>query len=292
MKIGEFYKTNKHTFSFEFFPPKNPEGEEKLSCALNQLKPLAPSFVSVTYGAMGTTRANTLQLTAKIKRESGLEVAAHLTCIAHSRSEIEAILEELTASGIENIVALRGDLPKDGSAGPPPDGFRHAWELVRFIRRHPRYGNLFSIAVAGHPEGHLECRDRVKSIEYLKQKVDEGADAVLTQLFFVNSFYFDFLTGAQKAGIRIPIVPGIMPITNGPQIEKFAGMCGAMIPPEVRQSISKLGEDQPAIEAYGVDYATRQCRELLEGGAPGLHFYTLNRSAATRDIYLNLGLPC
>ncbi len=291
MKIFEYYKAGKPVISFEFFPPKTDKGEELLFQEISHLKPLAPSFVTCTYGAMGSTRDNTIRIVQKIKLEIGLEVAAHLTCIAHNRPEIENILDELNQKGIENIVALRGDTPQgQAEFKPPANGFRFASELVHFIRRHPRYGRSFALAVAGYPEGHVECRDKTKDLEHLKRKVDEGADVIITQLFFVSRDYFDFVERARQAGIKIPIVPGIMPVTNGAQIQKFSAMCGASIPPEMNQAIVRLGENQAAVEAYGIEYATRQCQELLKGGAPGLHFYTLNKSHATRQIYLNLNL--
>jgi len=291
MKIAELYKSNQLTFSFEFFPPKTPEGETKLFEAIHQLKLLRPAFISVTYGAMGNTRANTLRIITEIKNGIGLESTAHLTCIAHTKNGIEAILEKLTRNKIENIMALRGDIPKTGSPENHSMGeFQYASELVRFIKKHPKYGKAFSLAVAGYPEGHIECRDKEKDLEHLKRKVDEGADVIVTQLFFENNVYFDFVAKARKAGIGIPIVPGIMPITNGPQIQKFAQMCGVNIPAEMRAKILELENDQPSIEAYGVDCSTRQCKELLKNGVPGLHFYTLNKSHATRLIYLNLGI--
>lgn len=291
MKITEFYKTQKYTISFEFFPPKTTESEAKLFEAVAQLVPLKPSFVSVTYGAMGTTRDNTLRIVTRIKKESGIEAAAHVTCVGHTRDEIETVLGELESNGVENMVALRGDPPKgETEFKPVPNGFRYASELVRYIRSHPRFSKAFALAVAGYPETHIECRDKVKDLEHLKQKVEAGADAIITQLFFDNRDYFDFVGRARKAGIKIPIVPGIMPVTHGPQIQRFASMCGAKIPREMEETIVKFGEDQKSVEAYGIEYATRQCRELLNDGAPGIHFYTLNKSHATRTIYENLDL--
>ncbi len=291
MKITDFYQSQKYTFSFEFFPPKTSEAEVKLFETVSELKALKPSFVSVTYGAMGSTRANTLRIVGRIKNEIGLEAAAHLTCVAHTRDEIETILGELRQKNIENIVALRGDPPKGESEFRAlPNGFHYASELVRFIRKHPKYGSSFSLAVAGSPEGHIECRDKQKDLEHLKMKVDEGADVVITQLFFNNRDYFDFRMRCKKIGIQIPIVPGIMPVTHGPQIEKFATMCGASIPEKIREAIRKYGGDNTSIEAFGIEYATGQCRELLKNGAPGIHFYTLNKSNATEKIYKNLGL--
>jgi len=291
MKISEYYKKQKHTISFEFFPPKTAEGEEKLFQTVKDLKKLAPSFVSVTYGAKGNTQTNTLRIVEEIKTNIGLEVAAHLTCVAHSRGEIERILTALQAKGIENIVALRGDPPQgETHFKAPPDGFHYAAELVRFIRQHPRLGKAFDLSVAGYPESHPECKDKQKDLEHLKMKVDEGADTVVTQLFFDNRHYFDFVKRARKIGITVPIVPGIMPVTHGPQVEKFSRMCGAEIPQEIYEAIARFGEDQASIMKFGIEYATRQCEELLRGGAPGLHFYTLNQSLATRQIFTNLHL--
>ena len=291
MKISEFYKKQKRTFSFEFFPPKTEEAEQKLFETVGELRSLQPSFVSVTYGAMGTTRANTLRIVSRIKKEIGMEAAAHLTCVGHTRDEIENLLGDLQRSGVENIVALRGDPPKgETEFKPVPKGFRYASELVAFIRTHPKFGAAFSLAVAGYPETHIECRDKVKDLAHLKQKVEQGADVVITQLFFSNSDYFDFVARARKAGIKIPIVAGIMPVTHGPQIQRFASMCGASIPGEMQKAIEKFGEDQPSVENYGIEFATRQCAELLKNGVPGIHFYTLNKSRATRQICLNLGL--
>ncbi len=291
MKISEYYKKQKYTISFEFFPPKTAEGEAKLFQTVTDLKRLAPSFVSVTYGAMGNTQANTLRIVEEIKRKIGLEVAAHLTCVAHNRGEIERILTTLRAKGIENIVALRGDPPQgETQFKAPPDGFRYAAELVRFIRQHPQLGKAFDLGVAGYPEGHPECKDKQKDLEHLKQKGGEGADAVVTQLFFDNRHYFDFVKRARGIGIKVPIVPGIMPVTHGPQIEKFSRMCGAEIPRKIHEAIARFGEDQVSIAKFGIEYATRQCEELLRGGAPGLHFYTLNQSLATRQIFANLHL--
>lgn len=291
MRLNEYYKTQQHTFSFEFFPPKNEEGEKNLFNSVDLLKPLAPSFVSVTYGAMGTTRRSTLQVINRIKKEHGLEMAAHIAGVGHSKEEIEALLQEILDSGIENIVVLRGDAPQDRTHyDSTKDGFRYASELVRFIRKCPRFSKAFSIAVGGYPEGHVECKDKAQDLEYLKIKVDAGSDIVITQLFFDNRFYFDFVERARKMGIRVPIVPGIMPVTHGLQIKRFASMCGASIPKVIERGIERFGDDQRAIENFGIEYATEQCEKLLKNGAPGLHFYTLNKSRAAREIYHNLHL--
>lgn len=291
MKIKDFYRTQKHTISFEFFPPKTDDGEEKLFQTVSELKALKPSFVSVTYGAMGNTRANTLRIVSRIKNEIGIEAAAHLTCVAHTQDEIEKILHDLQRSDIENIVALRGDPPKGETAFKPvPGGFHYASELVGFIRQHPEFSRHFSIAVAGYPEGHVECPNKKKSLEHLKIKVDQGADIIITQLFFNNQDYFDFVEQARRSRIHQPIIPGIMPVTQAGQIERFAEMCGALIPQKMREAIEKCGDDQTTIANFGIDYATQQCQELIRGGAAGLHFYTLNKSGATSQIYRNLKL--
>ncbi len=291
MKISEFYKKQKQTFSFEFFPPKTDEAEEKLFETVSQLKSLNPSFVSVTYGAMGTTRTNTLRIVSRVKNELGIEAAAHLTCVGHTRDEIAVILQDLKSKGIENIVALRGDPPKgDKEFKPVAGGFRFASELVNFIRSDARFSKHFSLAVAGYPEGHVECADKNQDLINLKNKIEQGADAVITQLFFNNADYFSFVEKLGKWNIHIPVVAGIMPVTHGAQIQRFASMCGAKIPADMQKSIEKFGDDQPSVEAFGIEYASKQCRELLAMGAPGIHFYTLNKSHATRSIYTNLGL--
>ena len=291
MRFSELYKRKQRTFSFEFFPPKTEEAEKSLFQTVARLKTLRPSFVSVTYGAMGTTREGTIRIVSRIKNEIGIEAAAHLTCVGQSKFEIEKILAELKSKNIENIFALRGDPPKgDKEFKPVPNGFAFAAELTRYIRSHPSFAESFDLAVAGYPECHIECRDQKKDLEHLKMKVDAGANAVITQLFFNNRNYFDFVERAQKIGIRIPVIPGIMPITHGPQIKKFSQMCGASIPREIEQAINRFGEDQASVEAYGIDYATRQCAELLKNGVAGIHFYTLNKSQATSKIYAELGL--
>ncbi len=291
MKIAELYHRQKQTFSFEFFPPKNEEGEARLFETIAQLKKLKPSFCSVTYGAMGTTRDNTLRIVSRIKKEGKLEAAHHLTCVGHNRSEMELILDQIQNEGIENIVALRGDPPKgETEFKPVPNGLRYGSELVHFIRKHPKFSKAFSLAVAGYPEGHQECPDKTQDLKHLKEKVDEGADIVITQLFFDNRDFFDFLERARKIGIKIPIVPGIMPVANGPQIKRISSMCGASIPKKLGDAMDKFGEDNASVEKFGIEFASEQCRELLKQGVSGIHFYTLNKSHATEKIYQNLGL--
>ncbi len=291
MKISEIYQSTSPSFSFEFFPPKTDEAEQKLFETVAELKTFQPAFVSVTYGAMGSTRANTLRIAERIKNQIGIEAAAHLTCVAHTRDDMEGILSQLMERGIENIVALRGDPPKgETKFNPPVHGFPYASELVRFIRGHSKFSKAFSLAVAGYPEGHLECRDKKKDLEHLKIKVDQGADAVITQLFFNNADYFDFVSRAKLAGIRVPIVPGIMPLTQPSQVQRFSEMSGCVIPRVLQEAMERFADDPQGAENFGIEYASIQCRELLADGVPGLHFYTLNKSRATRDIYRNLGL--
>jgi len=291
MKIADLYHRQKHTFSFEFFPPKTEEGEAKLFETIAHLKTLSPSFVSVTYGAMGTTQNNTIRIVERIKKQIGIEPASHLTCVGHTRDEIEVVLGELHKRGIENIVALRGDPPKGETEFKlVPNGFRYGSELVGFIRKHPKFSKMFSLAVAGYPEGHLECPDKIQDLKHLKEKADQGADVIITQLFFDNRDFFDFVEQSRKIGIKLPIVAGIMPVSNGPQIKRITSMCGAAIPKRLGEAIEKFGDDNESVEKLGIEYAAEQCRDLLKNGVPGIHFYTLNKSGPTEQIYRNLGL--
>ena len=285
MRIIDCFGRDEPVFSFEFFPPKTDEGVRNLLGTVADLAELGPSFVSVTYGAGGSTRAVTVDLVAHIKQEIGLEAMAHLTCVGHSASEIAGILDELRDKGIENVLPLRGDPPRgETQFVRPKDGFGYAQELVRFIR--PRYD--FCLAGACYPEGHPEAPDKDEDLRRLQEKAESGVDFLITQLFFDPADYFDFLDRARARGIGQPIVPGVMPITNVAQIERFTTMCGACIPDELRQRLEGVRDDDEAVITTGVDWATWQCRTLLEGGAPGVHFYTLNRSRATRQGFENL----
>lgn len=289
MRIPDAIGSNGPLFSFEFFPPKTAQGEANLYRVIDSLRDLRPAFVSVTYGAGGSTRDKTIELVCRIKHEIGIESMAHLTCVGADRSELEAVLQRLAAAGIENVLALRGDPPRDQpSFVRPPDGFGYASELVAFIRAR---GFPFALGGAGYPEGHVECRDRERDILHLKQKVDAGLDFVITQLFFDNVDYFSFVARARAHGITVPIVPGIMPITNAAQIERFTAMCGARIPDVLRARLAAVANDEAAARRIGIDHATAQCRELLARGAPGIHFYTLNQSPATRAIFQSLHTP-
>jgi methylenetetrahydrofolate reductase (NADPH) len=271
-------------FSFEFFPPKTDEGVRALFETVEALRPLGPAYVSVTYGAGGSTRERTMELVKRLKRESEIEAMAHVTCVGHSRDELAALLDEIAEAGIQNVLALRGDPPRGQTAFTPhPEGFRYASELVAFIRSHPERWR-FCVGAAGYPEGHVETRDLSRDLAHVKEKVDAGADFLVTQLFFENVHYLRFVDRARAIGIRVPIIPGIMPFTNVDQVERFTAMCGAHIPPQLRAAMEVRREDPDAARDLGVAYASLQCAELLRRGAPGVHFYTLNRSTSTRAI--------
>jgi methylenetetrahydrofolate reductase (NADPH) len=271
-------------FSFEFFPPKTDEGTKALFETVEALRPLAPAYVSVTYGAGGSTRARTLELVTRLKRETEVETMAHLTCVGSSREELARVLDELAAAGIQNVLALRGDPPKGQvEFVPHPDGFAHASELVAFIRSRPDRWR-FCVGAAAYPEGHVETRDLARDLANLKVKVAAGVDFLVTQLFFENAHYVRFVERARAAGIEAPIVPGIMPFTNVEQVERFTAMCGARIPPALHAAMAVRRADQDAARDLGVAHATLQCADLLRRGAPGVHFYTLNRSTSTRAI--------
>ncbi len=271
-------------FSFEFFPPKTEDGVRQLFQTVEALRPLGPAFVSVTYGAGGSTRARTLEMVTRLKRETEVEAVAHVTCVGASRDEISSVLDEVAAAGIENVLALRGDPPRgEATFQPHPQGFRWASELVAFIRAQPRRWP-FCIGAAAYPEGHVETPDLARDLENLKVKVDAGTDFLVTQLFFENGHYLRFLERAEAAGIRVPVVPGVMPMTNVEQIERFTAMCGASIPRPLRAAMEVRRSDPDGALQLGLAWATLQCADLLRRGAPGIHFYTLNRSPSTRAI--------
>lgn len=285
MKIKELYQTNKLTISFEFFPPKTDDDLILLYKTIQDLKKLNPGFVSVTYGAGGSTRRLTLEIVSKIKNEIGIETMAHLTCVGHSKSEIKEILDNLKDNKIENILALRGDPPADTKKFVPlPDGFKYAGEVVEFIKN----SYDFCIGVACYPEGHIESENKEVSLKNFVWKVNKGADFAITQLFFDNKDFFDFVSQTEKENITIPIIPGIMPITNLSQIEKFTSLCGARIPKDLLENLKKVKHNPSDIIEVGVEYATKQCEELIKNKVKGLHFYTLNKSLATVKILKNL----
>lgn len=283
MKIRELFGRGRPLFSFEFSPPKTDLGMENLQRALSELVDLAPDFVSITYGAGGSTRGRTVDLAIRMQREHGLRAMAHLTCIASPRAEVTALVDRLVDEGIENLIPLRGD-PPAGVEGfvSPPDAFAHASDLVTFIRE--RHGQRLCLAGAGYPEGHPQCRDLATDIRNLATKVNAGVDFIITQLFFDNRMYFDFVARARAAGISVPIIPGIMPITDVAQIQRMTQMCGATVPAVLRAEMERRRSDPAAVAQLGVAQATAQCTDLLLGGAPGIHFYTLNQSPATRMI--------
>lgn len=269
-------------FSFEFFPPKSDEGVGQLMQSVADLKAaLAPNFVSVTNGAGGSTRARTLEVVTRIQRELGVTAMAHLTCVGVTEANLCEELGTLVGNGIENILALRGDPPKGESTFTPvAGGFAHASDLIEYLENNYQ----LDIGAACYPEKHVESPDRDEDLRWTKLKVDNGALFLVTQLFFDNADYFDFVERARSARIREPIVPGIMPITNVAQVERFTKMCGAKIPPELAERLRRVKDDPAAVMATGIEHAITQCRGLLEGGAPGLHFYTLNKSFATRSV--------
>ena len=275
--------------SVEFFPTKTPEGErtllEKTIPALGQLN---PDFCSVTYGAGGSTRQTTLGIVDRIQREHGLTAMAHMTCVNATREESASVLEQARALGITNILALRGDPPGGvGEFQKTEGGFEYSYELVRFIKDM----NGFSIGVAGFPEGHMAQRDgKYADWQHLKHKIDQGADFVITQLFFNNRHYFEFRDHLASVGVTVPLVPGIMPIQTASQIKRMTAMCGAELPQAFVSELDKRGDNNEAVAQFGIEYATRQCEELLREGAPGLHFYTLNKSHSTVSIVQNLNL--
>ncbi len=284
MKISQMLSGARPLFSFEFFPPKDEAAAAALMETIANLRQLRPDFVTVTYGAGGSTRHRTLELVSRIKKELGIETAAHLTCVGHSKTEIRVVLQELSARGIENIIALRGDPPRgEVSFKPHPDGYHYANELAEEVAR---MGICFG--VAGYPEKHPEAPSLEEDLKNLKRKVDVGASFVTTQLFFQNAHYFDFVAKARAIGIRVPIIPGIMPVTNFAQIQRFTALCGATIPQALVKELEPVQQDLEAVTRIGIRHAAQQCEELLHKGAPGVHFYTLNKSRATREILEHL----
>jgi methylenetetrahydrofolate reductase (NADPH) len=286
MRIDKLTSLGIPTISFEFFPPKTEAGFTQLFATINDLHPLKPSYVSVTYGAGGSTRQKTVELVERIQRELSIRAMAHLTCVGHTADELSEILDDLWKGGIRNVLALRGD-PQAGQAQfiATEGGFANASGLVSHIKsRHD-----FCIGVAGYPEGHPQCLNRTRDLEMLKLKVDNGASFIVTQLFFDNADFYRFRDQARAMGIKVPIVAGIMPILNVAQIKRFISMCGAKIPQPLLLKLENLESNPDAVYSAGVDYATAQCRDLLANKADGLHFYTLNKSRATVDIVKSLG---
>jgi methylenetetrahydrofolate reductase (NADPH) len=297
MHINDIFKQDSTTFSFEFFPPRSVEAAELLYAAIIECETLKPSFVSVTYGAGGSTRELTRDLVVRLKTQTSFDPFPHLTCVCHQEAEIRAILERYAQHRISNIIALGGDAPQQlNGHDRSKDAFRYAADLVRYIRRfneshlHPDKRG-FGIGVAGYPEGHPGTPNRVLEMDYLKAKVDAGAEYICTQLFFDNRDFYDFRDRCLLAGIRLPILAGIMPVTSIKVMMRMAETAlGARFPAPLLRAINRTGGDADAVRRVGIHWATEQCRDLLDHQVRGIHFYTLNRSTATREIYLNLGV--
>jgi methylenetetrahydrofolate reductase (NADPH) len=282
VRIDELFSTNTGpVFSFEFFPPKTDEGLRNLFEAIGALRALQPDFVSVTYGAGGSTRHKTIEIVSRIKREYGIEAMAHFTCVNSTVDELRETLDQMVAVGVDNVLALRGDPPAGQEDWIKTEGgLEYSRELVELIEAdYP-----FSIGAACFPETHIHATSAEDDLRHLKEKVDAGARFLITQLFFDNACYWDFVARAREIGIDVPIVPGIMPITNYDQIRRFTSMCGATIPGNLLRELGLRADQPDAVADFGVAYATLQCADLLARGAPGIHFYTLNRSTATRAI--------
>lgn len=297
MHIRDILAADETTLSFEFFPPKTEADSQSLFENIASLETLQPSFVSVTYGAGGSTRQLTHDLVVRIKQTTSLDPVPHLTCVCHHESDVAEILEKYAAAGVSNILALGGDPPRNAAGYVKAnDAFQHAADLVRFIRKfndsgaHPD-SRGFGIGVAGFPEGHPATPNRLLEMDYLKAKVDEGADYICTQLFFDNRDFYDFRARCELAGIRVPIIAGVMPITSAQGMRRMADLAqGARYPAPLLRAIARAGTNDEAVRRVGVHWATEQCRDLLEHQVSGIHLYTLNRSTATREIYATLGV--
>ncbi|MEX2581036.1 MAG: methylenetetrahydrofolate reductase [NAD(P)H] [Verrucomicrobiales bacterium] len=297
MHIQDIFAQQKPTFSFEFFPPKTPEAAEALYGTIAELETYEPAFVSVTYGAGGSTRELTHDLVLRIKNSTSLDPIPHLTCVCHQESDIQAILERYAAEGVSNILALGGDPPRNlENYCKADDAFQRAADLVRYIKKFCAAGNHpdprgFGIGVAGFPEGHPGTPNRLAEMDFLKEKVDAGADYIVTQLFFCNEDFLDFRDRCELAGINVPIIAGLMPVTSTKGMRRMGDLAaGARFPARLLRALDRAGDDPKAVEKVGIHYATEQCFDLLENDVDGIHFYTLNKSHATREIYASLGL--
>lgn len=295
MHISDLLAAGAPSFSFEFFPPKTAAAQESLFETIRQLEPIRPSFVSVTYGAGGSTRELTHDLVRRLKTETSLDPIPHLTCVGHTPEEIQAILTRYAEVGVSNILALRGDPPKDHpDYRHEDDPFPYAADLVCFLRQFSGHADArgFGIGVAGFPEGHPATPNRIRELDFLKAKVDAGADYICTQLFFDNRDFYDFRERCALAGIRVPIIAGIMPVTSLSSMQRMAELAGgARFPAKLLRALHRVANNAEAVRQVGLHYATEQCADLLDNGVAGLHFYTLNQSNATREICHRLGLP-
>ncbi len=274
--------------SFEFFPPRQADGIPAVLETLDELKVYCPDFVSVTYGAGGSTRAFTEEITFEAKRTAGVEVMAHLTCVGQTKEEIHGVLERLEAKGVENIIALRGDPPRGSTEFVPVEGgFQHATDLLEHVKSNFKFG----VAAACYPEGHTESVDLGSDLKYVKMKVENGADFLVTQLFYDNRHYYDFVERARAGGIDVPIIPGVLPVLNSAQVRRFTALSGSEIPPELDKLLDKYADNDDSARDMGVEYATAQVRDLWDVGVPGVHFYVLNRSYSVSRILDNLTIP-
>ncbi|HEY1806158.1 MAG TPA: methylenetetrahydrofolate reductase [NAD(P)H] [Terracidiphilus sp.] len=276
------------TFSFELFPPRTPEAHSKLPVTIVQLAAVRPEYFSVTYGAGGSDQEGTYETILAVVKHSGAEAAPHLTCVGSTRRAVAAQLQRYREAGVKRIVALRGDLPATAMSAAAPGDFHYASELVTFIRK--EHGDAFRIEVAAYPEMHPQANQPNADFEYFRRKVEAGADGALTQLFYNADAYFDFMERCEKAGIKIPVIPGIMPITGYANTMRFCNGCGADLPRWVRLRLEELQDDKPALQEFGLSVVARLCQTLLNGGAPGLHFYTINQSGPTLRLWSELGL--
>lgn len=298
MHIHDLLAAQRPSLSLEFFPPRTPEAAEKLFTAIQELAACRPAFVSVTYGAGGTTRELTYDLVLRLKQTTALDPIPHLTCVGHGESDVAALLERYARAGVSNLLALRGDLPPPtGQPALSPDAFRQAADLVRAIRRfnekggHPEASG-FGIGVAGFPEGHPGTPNRLREMDHLKAKVDAGADYICTQLFFDNHDFHDFRARCELAGIRVPILAGLMPVTSSAGLRRMAELAGgARVPARLLRALQAAGEDADAVRRIGIEYTTGQCADLLANNVAGLHFYTLNQATSVREICRNLAPP-
>ncbi|MBN2097192.1 MAG: methylenetetrahydrofolate reductase [NAD(P)H] [Candidatus Omnitrophica bacterium] len=282
-KIADILQEKKRTYSFEFFPPKTEKGRTKLiEETAKEFTELKPDWFSVTYGAGGSTRELTIEIVDQLQKRYGVPVMHHFTCVGHSQEELKKILQQMKQRNIRNILALRGDAPEGAQCWTPtPDGLEYCYQLIELIRS---YGDFFSIGVAGFPEGHIDCPDKETDSKYLKIKIDAGGEFVITQLFFDNKDYFEYLERAKKVGVNVRILPGIIPITSYQTLLRFCGTCGATIPEKVHEIFKPLDGNAEATYRAGVEFAVGQCNDLLAGGAPGLHFYCLNKIEPTKEI--------
>lgn len=285
-KVSDIFKDKKRTYTFEFFPPKTPAGIAKLYETISELNKLGPDFVSVTYGAGGSTRGATLEICAEIQKRFDLTTMHHFTCVGHSQAELRSILDQMKKNNIRNVLALRGDPPQGVEKGESSaDELKYCYQLCDLIKS---YGDFFSIGVAGFPEGHVNCPDKETDSKYLKIKIEHGGEFVVTQLFFDNSIYFEYLERLKKVGVNVRVLPGILPITSYQGLLKFCNICGTTIPQKIHDIFKPLDGNDEATYKAGVDFAVAQCQELLNGGAPGIHFFTLNKVNPTKDIWERL----